>query len=81
VNLKRDLPLAGFVEVQVQERPGWRAVERAMWKGVMAAPADSDPALQSLQSEGRRSLAAWDSLRRVFATATAPGSLPGFTPE
>ena len=71
VNLRRDLPAAGFVEVQVQDKPEWRAVEKAMWEEAVAATADDDPALASLQAEGRRSLAAWDSLRRVFATATA----------
>jgi SAM-dependent methyltransferase len=73
VDLARDLPLAGFVEVQVRDRSDWRAHERTMWEEVMAVAPGSDPALDSLQSEGRRSLAAWDSLRRVSATATAPG--------
>lgn len=36
------------------------------------AAADSDAAVRSLQAEGRRSLDAFDSLRRVSATATAP---------
>jgi hypothetical protein len=28
--------------------------------------------MRSMQAEGTRSLAAWDVMRRVFATATAP---------
>jgi len=28
--------------------------------------------LRSMQAEGERSLATWDAMRRVFATATAP---------
>jgi SAM-dependent methyltransferase len=72
VNLRRDLPAAGFVDVQVQEKPEWREVERAMWEEAVAAPADSDAAVRSLQAEGRRSLDTFDSLRRVFASATAP---------
>lgn len=72
VNLRRDLPAAGFVHVQVHEKADWREVERAMWEEADAAPQDSDAAVQSLQAEGRRSLATWDSLRRMFATATAP---------
>ena len=72
VNLRRDLPLAGFTDIRVEDRPQWREVERAMWQEAVAAPDDDDPAMRSLQAEGRRSLAAWDSLRRVFATATAP---------
>jgi SAM-dependent methyltransferase len=70
VNLRRDLPKAGFVDVEVHEKPEWRQAERAMWEQALAAPA-SDAAVRSLQSEGRRSLDTFDSLRRVFATATA----------
>jgi hypothetical protein len=40
--------------------------------GLPAAPAGSDAAVRSLQTEGRRSLDTFDSLRRVLATATAP---------
>jgi SAM-dependent methyltransferase len=71
VNLRRDLPKAGFEDVAVHEKPEWRQAERAMWEGAVAA-VDSDAAVKSLQAEGRRSLDAFDSLRRVFATATAP---------
>jgi hypothetical protein len=71
VNLRRDLPRAGFVDVQVQEKPDWRNAERAMWEEAVAA-VDSDAAVRSLQAEGRRSLDTFDSLRRVYATATAP---------
>jgi SAM-dependent methyltransferase len=72
VNLRRDLPAAGFVDVQVREKPGWRELERAMWEEAVAAPADSDAAVRSLQAEGRHSLETFTSLRRVFASATAP---------
>lgn len=71
VNLRRDLPQAGFVDVEVHEKPEWRRAERALWEEAVAA-VDSDAAVRSLQAEGRRSLDAFDSLRRVFATATAP---------
>jgi SAM-dependent methyltransferase len=71
VDLRRDLPKAGFVDVQVGEKPDWRQAERALWEEALAT-ADSDAAVRSLQAEGRRSLDAFDSLRRVFATATAP---------
>jgi SAM-dependent methyltransferase len=74
VNLRRDLPRAGFVEVHVRDRPDWREQELTLWKEALAVPAESDPAMESLQAEGRRSLAAWDSLRRMTATATAPAS-------
>ncbi len=72
VNLRRDLPAAGFADVQVHDKPDWREVERTMWQEALAAPADSDAAVRSLQAEGRRSLETFGSLRRVFATATAP---------
>lgn len=71
VNLRRDLPEAGFVDVEVHEKPEWRQAERAMWEEAVTA-VDSDAAVRSLQAEGRRSLDTFDSLRRVFATATAP---------
>jgi SAM-dependent methyltransferase len=71
VDLRRDLPQAGFVDVTVHDKPEWRRAERAMWEQAVAA-VDSDPAMRSLQAEGRRSLDTFDSLRRVFATATAP---------
>lgn len=63
---------AGFAGVQVHDKPDWREAERVMWEAALAAPADPDPAVQSLQAEGRRSLETFGSLRRVFATATAP---------
>lgn len=72
VNLRRDLPAAGFADVQVHDKSTWRQAERQMWQEVVGAVAGSDPAVRSLQSEGRRSLNSFDSLRRVFATATAP---------
>jgi len=43
-----------------------------VWQEVLAARAGDDAGLQALQAEGRRSLDSFDSLRRVFATATAP---------
>ncbi|MEV4619955.1 class I SAM-dependent methyltransferase [Asanoa sp. NPDC049573] len=71
MNLRRDLPAAGFVDVEVHEMPLWRAAERSLWEAALAAP-ETDPAVRSLQTEGRRTLESFDALRRVFATATAP---------
>ncbi len=71
VDLRRDLPAAGFLDVDVRDRPDWRAAERRMWEEAVAAE-ESDAAVRSLQEEGRRSLETFDSLRRVFAIATAP---------
>jgi SAM-dependent methyltransferase len=72
VHLQRDLTAAGFADVQVHEKPDWRAAERRMWEEAEAAPASDDPAMQSLQAEAQRSLSIWAEMRRVFATATAP---------
>ncbi|MEU8228796.1 class I SAM-dependent methyltransferase [Actinoplanes sp. NPDC048967] len=71
VDLRRDLPRAGFVDVRVREQRDWREAERTLWQEAVAADG-TDPAVRSLQEEGRRSLDTFDSLRRVLATATAP---------
>jgi SAM-dependent methyltransferase len=71
VHLLRDLTAAGFADVQVQERTDWREAERTLWEEAAAQP-DPDPAMRSLQEEGRRALETFGSLRRMFATATAP---------
>ena len=43
-----------------------------MWQEVVEAPPGADAGMQSLQAEGRRSLDTFASVRRVFASATAP---------
>jgi SAM-dependent methyltransferase len=72
VHLHRDLTEAGFTDVRVEDRPGWRAAERGLWQAIVAAPAGADESLRSAQAEGQRSLDTFDAVRRVFATATAP---------
>jgi SAM-dependent methyltransferase len=74
VSLGPGLTSAGFGDVQVLERPGWRAAERAMWQEAAALDPGNDPALESLHDEGVRSLEIFDLMRRVMATATAPGA-------
>ena len=71
VDLDRDLAQAGFVDVEVHDKPDWRRAERTIWESAVAAD-DEDPAVFSLAEEGRRSLDTFDSMRRVCATATAP---------
>jgi SAM-dependent methyltransferase len=73
VDLAAGLSTAGFREVDVQERPAWRQAERAMWEEAAALDPGDDPALRSLHDEGVSSLQRFDALRRVLATATAPG--------
>lgn len=72
VNLREGLTTAGFTGVQVRERAGWRACERAMWEEAIALDPADDPALRSFHDEGVRSLETFGLLRRVMASATAP---------
>ena len=71
VSLQAGLAGAGFSDIGVRERPGWRAAERSMWEEAAALDPGDDPALQSLHDEGVRSLDIFTLLRRVMATATA----------
>jgi SAM-dependent methyltransferase len=72
VDLGAGLSAAGFTDVDVRERPRWRACERAMWEAAAALDPRGDPALRSFRDEGVRSLETFALLRRVMATATAP---------
>jgi hypothetical protein len=67
VNLRAGLAAAGFGDVQVRERPGWRVGERAMWEEAAALDPGDDPALRSFHDEGVRSLKIFDLVRRVMA--------------
>lgn len=71
-DLGAGLAAAGFAAVEVRERPGWRARERAMWEEAAAIDPGDDPALQSFHDEGVRSLETFGLIRRVMASATAP---------
>jgi ubiquinone/menaquinone biosynthesis C-methylase UbiE len=73
LDLARQLPQTGFVDVEVTDKPVWRAIERELWQEALATDAGDDLAMQSMQDEGRRVLATFDGLRRVLATATTPG--------
>jgi len=72
VALGAGLAAAGFGDVEVRDRPGWRASERAMWEEAAALDPGDDPALRSFHDEGVRSLEIFALVRRVIATATAP---------
>ena len=72
VDLGAGLTAAGFEAVEVRDRPGWRASERAMWQEAAALDPGDDPALRSFHDEGVRSLEIFGLVRRVIATATAP---------
>jgi SAM-dependent methyltransferase len=72
VDLRAGLTAAGFVNVEVAERPGWRAAERAMWEQAAALDPGDDPALRAFHDDGVRALHVFDLVRRVIAAATAP---------
>ena len=72
VDLAAGLSGAGFGEVQVRDRPDWRARERAMWQEAAALDPSTDPALISFHEEALRSPLIDELTRRVMATATAP---------
>jgi SAM-dependent methyltransferase len=71
VSLGSGLAAAGFSDVEVSERPGWRDAERSMWTEAAALDPGDDLALQSFHAEGVRSLETFALLRRVMATASA----------
>ncbi|WP_152363316.1 class I SAM-dependent methyltransferase [Microlunatus speluncae] len=70
VDLRAGLAAAGFVDIEVVDRPEWRQTERALWDEAAALDPGDDPALQSFHDEGVRVLQIWDQVRRVRATAT-----------
>jgi hypothetical protein len=72
VDLGAGLTGAGFGDVEVRDRPGWRARERAMWAEAAALNPGGDPALRAFHDEGLRSQRILELARRVMATATAP---------
>lgn len=73
LDLRADLQAAGFVDIDVQTRPTWRAAERRVWEDAVATQAgEEDAALQSLRAEGEQSLRTFEALQRVLAVATAP---------
>ena len=74
-DLRGGLTAAGFVEVDVRERPEWRRAERAMWEEAAALDEQQlagDPALQAFHDEGVHVLPTFDRSLRVLGTATAP---------
>jgi SAM-dependent methyltransferase len=72
LDLAEQLPAAGFVEVEVEDKPEWRVVEKRMWEEALAVDAPDDPAMVSMQKEARLVLSSFDRRRRVLASATKP---------
>jgi len=74
VDMRAGLLAAGFTEVEVRDRPRWRARELALWQEAAALDPGDDPALRSFHGEAVRSLDTFDAMRRVLASATAPSA-------
>jgi SAM-dependent methyltransferase len=72
VDLRAGLAGAGFADIEVRERSGWRDQERAMWAEAAALDPGADPALRAFHEEGVQSPVVQDLTRRVMASATAP---------
>jgi SAM-dependent methyltransferase len=72
VDLAAGLAGAGFTGIAVEDRPAWRARERALWEEAVTIDPGDDPALHSFRDEATRSLGHFDLIRRVVAAATAP---------
>ncbi|MFJ7216360.1 SAM-dependent methyltransferase [Amycolatopsis sp. NPDC098790] len=72
LDLRRQLPRAGFVDVEVTDEPAWHLAEQTLWQEALAVDAGEDPAVRSMQEEARRVLATFDRMRRVLARASHP---------
>ncbi len=72
VDLDAGLRGAGFIDVEVVDRPQWLAREVAVWQEAVTLDPGDDPALLSFQGEAVRSLENSTALRRVMGAATAP---------
>ena len=72
VDLRAGLAGAGFEDIEVRERPGWRDQERAMWEEAAALDPGDDPALCAFHEEGVQSPPVLELTRRVMGSATAP---------
>jgi len=71
VEVRPALQQAGFVGIEVRDRPEWLSIERALWEEAVSLDPGGDPALRSFHDEGVRVLPWLDLSRRVLATATA----------
>lgn len=60
---------AGFIDIEIDERPDWQAVEHAMWQEAAVLDPGTNPALRSLHEEGVRVLEFDQLSRRVMASA------------
>ncbi|GAC1545992.1 MAG: hypothetical protein NVS3B12_34710 [Acidimicrobiales bacterium] len=75
VDLRAGLTGAGFVDVDVADRPAWLAAELAMWDEAAALQPGDDAATEAFRDEGVRVRPALAVMRRVIASATAPSDV------
>jgi len=66
------LSKAGFIEVEVLDRPSWRTCELTMWEEAAELDPGEDAALRALHDEALDVLPIQDLTRRIMARATAP---------
>ena len=78
VNFAAELAAAGFSEIEVRDRPRWRARELTLWREAATLDPGDDPALRSFHDEAIYVLETFTAVRRVLASATSP-SRPGRT--
>jgi SAM-dependent methyltransferase len=71
VDVRGGLTAAGFIEVVVDDRPHWQAVEHGLWLEAAALDPGEDPALRALHDEAVRTVEFRHLSRRVMASATA----------
>jgi SAM-dependent methyltransferase len=73
VDPRTALERAGFVDVEIRDRPQWRPPERRVWDEAAELDPGDSPALRSLHDEAVRVLPMFDLTRRVLATASVSG--------
>ena len=74
------LSKAGFVEVEIKDRPGWRISEQAMWEEAAALDPGEDAGLRALHDEAVVVLSRHDLTRRIIASASAPPTAASGSP-
>jgi SAM-dependent methyltransferase len=76
LDVSHELSTAGFVDIDLELRSDWSAVERALWEAAVRLDPADDPAIADLIEEARELLPVAGSLQRVLVTARAPAQLP-----
>ncbi|GIH19329.1 class I SAM-dependent methyltransferase [Rugosimonospora africana] len=71
IDLRTGLTAAGFIDVVVDDRPDWQAVEHGLWLEAAGIDPGEDSALRALHEEAGRVLEFQTLSRRVMASATA----------